>query len=771
MAGSPVSSLDFITHLISSLGQSYYPVVVYIKANALKMSINEAYSMLLSHEARLESDHSGVAKETKLNFSANVAQTDQNSGRGWFRNQERGSNSGGFNGNTGGFIGNGGFNSGNPGSSSGFDRRGGRGNITCQICFKPYHSAADCRIEIFFQILQCRIKGQEQLIWLPQKEPLIRGGIWTVEPFITSPTMCKIWLKDKNEGTLLAHGIVEGGLYKLLSLDVFSPHSADCNSNLFKPSSMLSNNHVSKLNNVNTPETFACSVSGNSSRTGKISVQLPYNQYKLDFYTQKCIFIGYNPLHKGYKCLNSSGKVFFARHVVFNETDFPYKKLFLKHSTSKVSNVDVLSSPVQFSFLQSSAQVDSSNVESSSPNFHPAMSPPSSSSSAQTSSSFSSHPSAEPTHSSSLPSHPMITRAKAGIFKPKSYLAATENLEPTSVKSALHDPKWFHAMNEEFDALQRNQTWTLVPSESAVKIVGNKWVYRVKYNPDGSISKYKARLVAKGYHQTQGVDFFETFSPVVKPCIVRVVLSLAVMHHWQIRQLDVNNAFLNVTGSNSQHIAAVIQYLHSEFAFKDLGEFNYFLGIEVTPFVHGLHLSQTKYIGDILRKANMLDNKGFNTPISLAFSDVDWAADPDDQKSTGGYCVFLGNNIISWSSKKQTIVSRSSAESEYRALASATSEILWLTYLLQELRIQPTQSPVLYCDNQSAEALTSNPKYHSRTKHIELDLHFIREHIAQKQLTVSHVSSSKELADILTKPLSFDQFAYLRTKLNVLPRT
>ncbi|XP_052295875.1 secreted RxLR effector protein 161-like [Citrus sinensis] len=107
-----------------------------------------------------------------------------------------------------------------------------------------------------------------------------------------------------------------------------------------------------------------------------------------------------------------------------------------------------------------------------------------------------------------------------------------------------------------------------------------------------------------------------------------------------------------------------------------------------------------------------------------AFSDADWAADPDDRKSTGGYCVFLGSNIISWSSKKQTIVSRSSAESEYRALASATSEILWLTYLLQELRIQLDHSPVLYCDNQSAEALASNPKYHSRTKHIELDLHF-----------------------------------------------
>ena len=85
----------------------------------------------------------------------------------------------------------------------------------------------------------------------------------------------------------------------------------------------------------------------------------------------------------------------------------------------------------------------------------------------------------------------------------------------------------------------------MVPAETATNIVGNKWVFRVKYNLDDNVSKYKARLVAKGFHQTYGIDFFETFSPVVKPCNVIIILSLAVMHHRSVRQLDINNVFLN----------------------------------------------------------------------------------------------------------------------------------------------------------------------------------------------------------------------------------
>ena len=143
--------------------------------------------------------------------------------------------------------------------------------------------------------------------------------------------------------------------------------------------------------------------------------------------------------------------------------------------------------------------------------------------------------------------HSMITRSKNGIFKPKAYLLAllAQPSEPTSISQALTDPKWLKAMQVEFQALQANHTWELVLPKAHVKVVGNKWVFRIKYNPDRSILKHKARLVAKGFHQVHGIDYTETFSPVVKASTVRVVLSIAVMNNWILRQIDVNNAFLN----------------------------------------------------------------------------------------------------------------------------------------------------------------------------------------------------------------------------------
>lgn len=158
--------------------------------------------------------------------------------------------------------------------------------------------------------------------------------------------------------------------------------------------------------------------------------------------------------------------------------------------------------------------------------------------------------------------------------------------------------------------------------------------------------------------------------------------------------------------------------------------------------------------------------KSSNLKLS-AFYDADWGSDLDDRKSTTSYCVYLGSNLVSWSSKKQAVVSRSSTEAEYRSLDAVSAELAWLQYLLTELHIPLSSPPTIYCDNVSVVLLASNPILHSRTKHFELDLYFVRDKIQNKKLLVHHVPSAEQTADALTKVVPLSIFEACRYKLRV----
>ncbi len=148
-----------------------------------------------------------------------------------------------------------------------------------------------------------------------------------------------------------------------------------------------------------------------------------------------------------------------------------------------------------------------------------------------------------------------------------------------------------------------------------------------------------------------------------------------------------------------------------------------------------------------------------------AYVDADWAGDPLDRRSTSGYVVFLGSTPITWVSKKQCTVSRFSIEAEYRSLASATAEVFWIRMVLKDLGIFIPDPPLLWCDNLYALAFASNPVFHARTKHIEVDYHFVREKVVCRDVVVKFISTTDQLADILTKGLPSSSFSRLRDNL------
>jgi hypothetical protein len=317
-----------------------------------------------------------------------------------------------------------------------------------------------------------------------------------------------------------------------------------------------------------------------------------------------CVFLGYSSDHKGYRCLNLHYNwIIVSRHVVFDETLFPFSEMSTSpqnpDTLAFLDDADDSSSPIWpravtvgtrlpggMDATPRTAGTPPSTASSSSQGGHghrgqpgrglggtaghggrgcsdqggPSTNPAGAAAPEDSASQVVASDTGRTTGCTvaTAPTtivpvtnvHSMRTRGKDGFRQPVDSLnlsttvVATFSL-PSSVRTALSDPAWRQAMQTEFDALQANDTWTLVPRPPGINLVTGKWVFRHKFKSDGSLDCYKARWVLRGFTQQPGIDYDETFSPVVKPDTIQVVLTLALSRSWPIHQLDVKNAFLH----------------------------------------------------------------------------------------------------------------------------------------------------------------------------------------------------------------------------------
>lgn len=508
-------------------------------------------------------------------------------------------------------------------------------------------------------------------------------------------------------------------------------------------------------------------------------------------------------------------------------------------------------------------------------------------------------------------------------FGPDFYTYMVER-EPQTFQEAVtssEGPQWKEAIKCEMDSILQNHTWELVDLPAGCKPLGYRWIFKRKMKADGTVDKYKARLVVKGYNQREGLDYFDTYSPVTRLTSIRLVLAIASLRNFEVHQMDVKTAFLNgdleeeiymeqpegyiapgqgkkvcklvkslyglkqepkqwhqkfdhvtlecgfkinecdkcvyvkdtdggyvilclyvddmlIIGSNDNMIKSTKNMLKARFDMKDMGLADVILGIQISRTHNGLVLSQAHYVDKILEKFNAEDTTVARTPIDtshhlsknrgdgvaqveysrivgslmylmsctrpdLAFaisrlsrytsnpssehwksitrvlrylrytrdyglhytrylavvegySDANWISDMKDSKSTSGYVFTLGGAAISWKSSKQTVIARSTMESEFIALDKCGEETEWLRQFLEDIPRweKPVSAICIHCDSQSAIGRAQSAMYNGKSRHIRRRHNTIRQLLSTGVISIDYVKSKDNIADPLTKGLN-----------------
>ncbi|GKB81224.1 putative ribonuclease H-like domain-containing protein [Tanacetum coccineum] len=388
-------------------------------------------------------------------------------------------------------------------------------------------------------------------------------------------------------------------------------------------------------------------------------------------------------------------------------------------------------------------------------------------------------------------------------------------MEPKKPVQALKDPSWVEAMQDELLQFKLLKVWTLVDLPRDKWAIGTKWVFRNKKDERGIVVKNKARLVAQGHTQEEGIDYDEVFAPSVQPPsfedpyfpdkVYKVEKALYGLHQaLRVVQQKSDGIFI----SQDKYVAEILKKFDfasvktastpmetNKALIKDeeaedvdvhlyrsmIRSLMYLTAsrpdimfvvcacarFQVTPKTS--HLNAVKRIFRYLKGQPKL---GLwyprDSPFDLeAFSDSDYAGASLDRKSTTGGCQFLGKRLISWQCKKQTIVANSTTEAEYVAAANCCGQVLWIQNQMLDYGFNFMNTKI-YIDNESTICIVKNPVFHSKTKHIEIRHHFIRDSYEKKLIQVIKIHTDQNVADLLTKAFDASRFNFLIASIGLL---
>ncbi|GJS37439.1 putative ribonuclease H-like domain-containing protein [Tanacetum coccineum] len=416
------------------------------------------------------------------------------------------------------------------------------------------------------------------------------------------------------------------------------------------------------------------------------------------------------------------------------------------------------------------------------------------------------------------PSKPVMTRQRLHTDSEVCMYALTvSTIEPKNIKEAMADHSWIESMQDELNQFERLQVWELVPRPEGKNVIALKWLWKNKCDAENIVVRNKSRLVAKGYKQEEGIDFEESFAPVARLEAVRMFIAFAAHMNITIFQMDVKTAFLNGPLKEEVYVSQPEGFIDSEFpnhvyrlkkalyglkqaprAWYDklssfliehgfnkgiidptlftrrhggdillvqvyvddiifgstnpdfskrfanlmknnfemsmMGELKFFLGLQVHQSPRGIFISQSQYAIELLKKHGLDECVSMSTPMATERLDADLQGTPTDQMTY--------------------------RQAEYVSLSACCAQVIWMRTQLLDYRFKYNLIP-MYCDSKSAIAISCNPVQHSKTKHIDIRYHFIKEHVERGTMEIYFVRTEYQLADLFTKALPKERFEYL----------